>query len=577
MNAPFLIGPYEVDPERGEIRRGGAQAVSIEPRSMRVLVHLAENAGRVVSIRELLETVWKDVIVTQDSVYTSIAALRRALDDDGEAHRVIVNVPRRGYRLVVPVGHHEGETPSGGHRPETDPPPVDAVSEPEPVASTAVPDSVSAPARDASPVIDSAAGTGRRARPLVFVGVLLLAAVAAIVGWQTFRERWQTSPADLSVAVLPFSDLSGQQDQQYFADGLAVEILDELQHIPSLKVIGRESSFQFRGATQDPRRIGAALGAAYLLEGSVRRSADRVRVSAELVATRDGAPRWSKTYDVTTPDTFTLQDSIAADLARYLKLTVADLEPERHRMSPQAYDLYLRGIQLADSLTQENMSRAVATLHEAERLEPKSAKIQAALAIGYGAILLQGWAPAAESFAASKQHAERAFELDPANGTAHAALATVTAGYEWDWVRARSEIDRALALEPTDAWVLFLGATIYSIDGDFARARKLSEQLLAIDPLSQLAEFVLGARVLLREGDYVGAEKHLRRAIQIRPEYQTLHYFLSLALLRQGRAADALDEARQLDVAEGRDAISAMALHSLGRGAESDAALARRP
>ena len=536
---------------------------------MRVLMHLVEHAGRVVSVRELLDTVWKDVVVTQDSVYTSIADLRRALGDDGEAHRVIVNVPRRGYRLVTPVRRPAPAAAATELRQPPDPQPVRAETaraESPPVPATAAPEPGAVRVRR----------TARGRVPLAVAGALVLALVASVAWWQRVHGSLRPSaPPDLSVAVLPCSDLSGQQDQQYFADGLAVEILDELQHIPGLKVIGRESSFQFRGAAQDPRRIGTALDAAYLLEGRGRRSGDRVRVSAQLVATRDGAPRWSKTYEVTTPDVFKIQDTVAADLARYLKLTVADVEPQRNKMAPEAYDLYLHAIQLLDSLSQENTVRAVATLEEAERLEPKSAKLQSALAIGHGAMLFQGWAPAAEAFAASKRHAQLALKLDPSNGTAHAALGAVTAAYEWDWTAAQAEMDQAIRLAPSDPWVLFLGASVYSINGDWRRARKLSEELLAIDPLSHLAEFALGAKVLMRQGDYVGAEKHLRRAIQIRPEYQTLRYYLAQTLLGLGRAADALEESGNLDPAEGRDSIAAMALYSLNRPAEAQAALAR--
>jgi TolB-like protein/DNA-binding winged helix-turn-helix (wHTH) protein/Flp pilus assembly protein TadD len=553
LSATWIVGRHEVDPDRYEIRCEGSPTSSVEPRTMRVLMHLVERADEVVSVRELLDVVWKDVVVTQDSVYTSIASLRRLLGDDGDAHRVIINVPRRGYRLVAPVRRMDAPQ---ARFPREDAP--SKVAAPEP----------SAPATRRQPAWG--------VRHWLMGGLIIAALLAAYPALQHLRG---VAPAAMragsSLAVMPFTDLSDKQDQQYFADGLAEEVLDELAHIPGLKVIGRTSSFRFRGKSEDTARIGKMLGAAYLLEGSVRRVADQIRVSAQLVAAQDGTQRWSKTYEVPTVDAFRLQDSVAADLARYLKLTVADVEPDRNRMRPEVYDLYLRGRQLVDSLSEENVVRAVAILEEAARLDPDSARIQSVLAIGYAAMAFEGWAPPAEACAASKRHAQAALQLEPDNAIAHAALGAIIAEYEWDWPRARTEIDAAVRLAPTDPWVLFLAATVESVDGSWDRAKQRSEELLAVDPLSHLAELALGGRILLRHGDFLGAEKHLRRAIQIRPEFQSLRYFLAMALLMQGRADEALAEGAQIAPEEGRDVIAAMAFHSLHRPGESDAALER--
>jgi transcriptional activator of cad operon len=261
----LCIGGWRVDPSLDEISTDG-KTVKLEPRAMRLLVCLAEHAPQVVSVEQLLQEAWKDVIVTPDSVYHVVAALRRMLGDDGRDCSYIATVPRRGYRLMVPVA-----------------PWVDA-----PRQNPTVP-ALEAPI--VTHAVDPTGSSSHRAR------IVLSSVVVLALGYVVVDKFWLSPPSpaehpaaaastnvfERSIAVLPFIDMSETRDQEYFADGMAEQILDLLATIPALKVIGRTSSFQFKGKNEDLRAIGATLGVAYVLEGSVRKSGNRVREAAQLL------------------------------------------------------------------------------------------------------------------------------------------------------------------------------------------------------------------------------------------------------------------------------------------------------
>src|SRR5665213_3066535 len=272
---PIQIGDWRVDPAIDEISRQGT-VVKLEPRAMRLLLSLADRGGRVVSVQELLDEVWADVVVTSDSVYQAVAALRRTRGDDSKEPRDIATLPRRGYRLVATVG------------PSTEPESVSTVTPPPtPKADTLVVMPSIAPAT-------AAASSQPVSRHRVVAAVGLALTVGAIVAANTWRTEHlapsqpvkSAIPAaivDRSIAVLPFVDMSERKDQEYFADGMSEEVIDLLAKVPGIRVIGRTSSFQFKGRSEDLRKIGDTLGARYVVEGSVRRAGDRLRVTAQLV------------------------------------------------------------------------------------------------------------------------------------------------------------------------------------------------------------------------------------------------------------------------------------------------------
>jgi len=380
---------------------------------------------------------------------------------------------------------------------------------------------------------------------------------------------------DKSIAVLPFLDLSEKKDQEYFANGIAEEVLDRLAKVPGLRVVGRTSSFQFKGKNTDSASVGAALGVAYLLEGSVRREVGRVRVAAQLIAARTGAERWSDRFDSDVVDVLQVQDTIAAELARALQITVeADTAPRTSVKSAQALDAYLRGQQAFDRNTQEGCEAAVAQFQQALSLEPTFAAAANSLAKTHAVIGEVGWLPPRVAFERAREAALLAQRLDLKSPMPHVVMAQIHVDYDLDWDGADRELQQAFALGPRDSYGALTASKLAAQRGRWDEARQLGIEAVALDPLNPDAHAMLGYIVYLRSGQLVEAERSFRRALQITPDYAVGHYFVGEALMLQGDLDAAQAEFRMEKPDDGQLVGSAMADFAAGRKAESDGQLA---
>ena len=314
------IGAWRVDPGSGCISQGG-DPVRLDGRTMKLLVHLADKAGEVVSVDELLNQVWTGVIVTQDSVYQAVASLRRMLGDDAKQPAYIATVPRLGYRLVAPVRPWVAELDS--HELETRgaaiPVPLPA-TEPDESPRTDRDDDIAAPAelipsaRDVPPAVHR----GPR-KPLYAIFVVLCLVLAATALWSPIRSRLAGVPAR-SVAVMPILDLTSEKmDEEYFADGVTEELIDRLSKIPGMRVPSPASSFYFKDKNVTVAQFAKSLGVAYVLSGSIRKSGTTQRISARLVRANDGYIVWTHSYDQPINDELKVQDDIAGHVAAALR------------------------------------------------------------------------------------------------------------------------------------------------------------------------------------------------------------------------------------------------------------------
>jgi TolB-like protein len=384
-----------------------------------------------------------------------------------------------------------------------------------------------------------------------------------------------TVASDKSIAVLPFTDMSEKKDQEYFADGIAEEVLDRLAQVPGLKVVGRASSFQFKGKSAAPASVGAALGVAYLLEGSVRKEVGHVRVAAQLVEARTGSQRWSNRFDSDLVDVLSVQDTIAAELARALQIAVeVDTAPRTSIKSPEALDAYLRGLQSVDRDTQEGCEAAVAQFQQALALDPTFAPAAIGLARAYAFIGAYAWLPTRVAFERARQAALLAQRLDPKSPSPHVFMAEIHVAYDWDWAGADRELQQAFALGSRDIHGAQIASFLAAARGHWDEALQLGIEAIALDPLNADAYGTLGYEIYLRSGHLVEAEQSFRRALQIAPEYGSGHYFLGVALMLQGHHEAALAEFRKETLDDGQLEGSAMAHFAAGRKAESDAQLA---
>ncbi|HWS65773.1 MAG TPA: TIR domain-containing protein [Steroidobacteraceae bacterium] len=377
--------------------------------------------------------------------------------------------------------------------------------------------------------------------------------------------------SDKSIAVLPFTDMSEKKDQEYFADGMVEELLDVLEKIPQLKVIGRTSSFQFKNKSDDLRTIGKALGVAHVVEGSVRRSGDRIRVTAQLIDTRDGTHLWSESFDRANGDILKLQDQIAAGLARALQITVAadQVMSRRPVRNSEAYDLYLRGRYAFDRLDESGWKEAAAYFQEALKLDPSFAPAAEHLAETYGTMAAYGYAPP-KMFEDARRAAQLALRLNPGSVFAHAVLGEVHHFYDWDWRAADQEFQQALALDPRHTEALAGAALLASTLGRSQEAVAYMTTSLSLDPLNAL-QFELLEILQYEAGHLREAEAAGRRALEIAPDFTEAGDVLVPILIASGRFQEALTEAQKWKSNSGL----ALVYYKLGRRADSDAAVAR--
>ena len=436
----------------------------------------------------------------------------------------------------------------------------------------------------------SAAPSPRQARRLpvsllVAAGIVAVAAAAYLAHRSVEPPAGATAstaplpgaaPSEKSLAVLPFVDLSERHDQEYFADGMAEEVIDLLAQVPDLKVIGRTSSFQFKGTNADLRTIARALGVNYVVEGSVRKSGDKLRVAAQLISAQDGSNLWSDTYDETVGNVLEVQDRIAASLVRALQLSVggADYESRRSFRSAEAYDLYLRGLYAFNRYDKEGLESAAGYFEQLQELDPACAPATEWLALTQETIAAFGYTDPRQGFEQARRSALRALELNPNSSTAYLALATVHYVYDWDWAAAQHDLEQAQRVDPHDAGAYGNLANVYGILGRWDDATRLYQTAISLEPLDAIWHANL-SEVRYATGRLDLAESEARKVLDISPTFDGGHSWLAYVLLARGSPEAALAQALQERGDTGRDSSLAAVYHAMGRDAESDSALAR--
>jgi len=564
-NRVVRIGTWRVDPALDEISRDGT-TVKLEPRAMRVLLCLADHAGQVVTVDQLLDAVWKDVVVTPDSVYQAVAALRKALGDVPKDPIYIANVVRRGYRLVAPVT-----------------PPVEP--QPQPIHSEA--SSSANPAASAEAPIPLATNSRKaRARPrwpwIISASALVVGAgflVGSLLGRHERKSGSRgadiTTP-DLrsqSVAVLPFLDMSETKDQQYFADGLTEELIERLASVPRLHVVARSSSFYFKGKQATVTEIARTLGANYLLEGSVRKAGNGIRITTHMVRADDGFDLWSETYDRPLADIFKIQDEIAGTVVQVLKVSVV---PEEANLTsnPEAYAEFLRALAHVDKGFASDYETADMQLHAALRLDPQFAGAWALLAMAtIWRFDVRAPNPTLEACASARSAANRALELGPTLSQTHRAKGIALQSCDGDLNGARAEFDRALQLQPDDPLLLLSQARLAAEMGQPDRSIEFARRATAVDPLNPWTFSALGD-VYLYLGHAVEAESAYRKAIQINPSLAYNHSALAIALLTNHKPAEAVAESEREPDLQYRLMVRPIALDAAGRNTDAEQELA---
>jgi adenylate cyclase len=377
-----------------------------------------------------------------------------------------------------------------------------------------------------------------------------------------------------SIAVLPFVDMSQARDQQYLADGLADELLNLLTQIPELRVAARSSSSQFKNKPTDVATMAKDLHVAHLLEGSVRKAGNRVRISAQLIRADSGYELWSETFDRTLDDLFQLQDQIAGSVVEALKVKLlgGGLPVRQAPGNQEAYNLYLQGRFAAALYTKEGFTQALDYLDRAVKLDPGYEPSWTQLSLVYSGMAAHGFIPAVEALPKARDAARRALDLNPNSARAHVALGYLHMNDDWDWTAADREISQALALEPGSADVLHAAGTLYIVLGRVRESVRMFNAALARDPLRASSYSNLGV-AFFADGRLPEAEQAFRKSIELRPAAGYTHNGLGLVLLWKGDLNGALEEMKRETDEMWRLEGQALVYSAMHRRAESDAAL----
>ncbi len=487
----------------------------LTPRVFETLLFLVQHSGVVLDKERLMEAVWPDSIVEENNLSQNISSLRRVFGETPGSHHYIVTVPGRGYRFVAEV-----RRPAAPIIPETKSAPV----EPE-VTSEAT----SSPARNFPPLL------------LIGLGVLVFALVAYLL-WSTKTQNPEPRTAaraisEKSIAVLPFDNLSRDPENAYFTDGIKDEILTRLSKISDLKVISRTSTQKFKSSPENIGQIARQLGVANILEGSVQKSGETVRITVQLIHAQTDTHLWAETYDRKLTDMFVIESEVAQRIATSLEATLSAPEKQALAAKPtgnvEAYQTYLKGRYYWNKRTDEAFAKAGEYFQKSIAIDPKYAPAYSGLSDAYQFAAFNSPARA-ELYAKAREAAKKALQLDPTLAEPHASLGLIAMNYDWDWPAADREFRRAIELNPNYAtahhwyaeYLIALGRADDSLT-EIKRAREL-------DPLSLIINTDIG-KILYYARRYDEAIAQLQDTRKIDPDFEQTQIWLGSVYATTGR------------------------------------------
>jgi TolB-like protein/DNA-binding winged helix-turn-helix (wHTH) protein len=516
------FGVFELDLISGELRKQGLR-IKLSEQPLQILLLLIERAGETVKREEVRRRLWPaDTFVDFDAgLNSAIKKLRDTLGDPAEGPRFIETVPRRGYRFICPV--ERTDVRDGGEVAPRDP-----------------------------------LSVGRRLRRRAFQ-TAALAALLAIAAWLSSGHAWEQLSARLglaagprritSIAVLPFENLSGNREQDYFADGMTEAVTNNVAQFKALRVTSRTSAMQYKRHDKPLAQIARDLNVDAIVQGAVVRSGNRVRVTVQLIEGASDRYLWAQNYDREIRDVLGLQIDLAEAIATAIRVEVRPDERRRLTQSqavkPEAYDEYLKGRFYWSSRTAENLLKAAEHFENAIKRDSAYAPAYSGLSDTYRMFDTFELAAPRDCMPKAEAAARRALAADDTLAEAHASLAGVLYRYHWNWAEAEREFGRALALDPDYAEGHRARAVFLLMLRRNDEAVSAAQQARELSPLSPVINVELAA-ALARAGRYDEAIQHFRKLQEIAPDFPQAHQALALTYLRMGdpsRALATLDRA----------------------------------
>jgi len=602
-----LFGPYSLDLRSGELRKFGSK-IKMGEQSFRILCLLLDANGEMVSREELRAKLWAtDTFVDFDhGLNSAVQRLRDCLSDSAENPRWIATVPRRGYRFVGRVDWQDDNkvAPAMDSQPQTSETPrsaepqlaVNEESGEVSISHRFVADRTSGNgAKSVLSAVEAALGPERPvalpeistdgaalSRKAVALALLFILALSALtyVGWRFLRRVGPTK--QVMLAVLPFENLSGDPGQDYFSDGLTEEIITQLGALSpeQLGVIARTTSMTYKHTSKSVQQIGQELGVDYVIESSVRRDGDQVRVTAQLIRTRDQVHIWAQSYDRNITGSIVLQEEVARAVANQIEVKLSPVYANRSARSnsdPLANEAYLRGQYFVNQFTAQGYWKANDYFHQAIDRDPEFAEAYSGLADSYRWLIVTDTISPSEGGRKMNDAARQSVQLNNSLAESHTALAGALMTF-YDWPKAESEFKRANALNPSYPGSHRLYAALLASQKRHREALEEINQAMRLDPLSlpNNAEVV---RTLYYARDYDRAIQLAQKALQLDPAYYRTHFWLGRVYAQKHMFKEAVAEAEMVLKATPDSNLGltemAYSLAAGGRPAEARAILLR--
>jgi TolB-like protein/DNA-binding winged helix-turn-helix (wHTH) protein/Flp pilus assembly protein TadD len=509
------FGEYMVDLRTGELRRNGA-VLKLQPQPAKVLSILVGRPGEIVTRQELANLVWgsETYVDFEHGLNFAIRQIRSVLEDDPEHPRFLETIPKRGYRFIGPLINHVAQEP------------------------------VQLPI--ARPVKLPRSQEDRVRTRLVYLALAaIVTATVVAVTWAYLRPRSPRTAAAArieSVAVLPLRNLSSDAEQEYFSDGMTDELITDLAKFASLRVISHTSVERYKGTKLPLPEIAKELGVDAVVEGTVMRSAEKVRITAQLIDARSDQHLWADTYERDLRDVFSLQDEVARQIAGQIGANLIagqQLPANRRALDPVAHESYLRGNFYVNQLSCDGFSKSRQYFEQAVNRDPEFARAYVGLAESYFALTDWGCSSEPGLIAKSKAAAVKGLELDPSLGEAHAWLGKMAFFYEWDSHKAENELKRAIELSPNYPEAHIIYAVFLISTG--RRELGLAEMTKAhdIDPISQLPN-VIAVVAFYLAGQYDAAIEQGKKTIELYPDSVGAYDWLGYAYEKRGLSDQAI-------------------------------------
>jgi TolB-like protein/DNA-binding winged helix-turn-helix (wHTH) protein/Flp pilus assembly protein TadD len=543
----YEFGTYQLDVEERVLVRQG-RPVPLPPKDLETLVVLVEKTGHIVEKEELLEKVWPGVFIEENNLARRIFNLRQVLGEGPDGRQYIETVPKRGYRFVGSV-REQGSSAE--------------VSIPTPTSDLPQP-----------------APQGNRRRALWAWALAAVLIVAAGVLAQHFRGIRQSSPQRVMLAVLPFENLSGDANEDYFADGLTEEMIAQLGQVqPSrLGVIARTSIIHYKHTKESIAQVGKELGVGYVMEGSVRRAGGRVRITAQLIQAAQQTHVWAESFERPLDDVLTVQREIAQKVTDSLSIELLPGTTSDSNLRPnlESYDKYLLGLHELERGTKDSVNKAIQYFHEAIEKEPRDARFYSALSQAYDAATTYYSSPA-DVMPRAKEAALKAVEMDPNLASGHVKLGYVHLFYDWDWPAAEKEYRRALEINPSSPEAQLGYANYLATLGRFDEAIARVQQAYLYDPLAVESRNE-ALWIYYFSGRTTETIDQCRKTMELEPAAGTAYIVLAVAYAQIGKRAETVRAAEEaLRVADNPSALAttASALAQVGEKSKATQVLNR--